>query len=335
MKQFVNLSMLLLIVVIISGCIDVKEQNKDKVEENHEIVDEDYQSPHGRYQFSHNSQVFEIIYFFEEVLEYTSRMEGNSLEQNQEDIYMESVLKPFNEQSLLDITLDNSILLSPSWRIKELKENTIELIENQKRINKWIEEALLKSAELLPGKDTKIYIFPVNPEDWFTIYNMNGVGGVAYSESDFILFIDPSFTEESLKYTVTHEYHHIVNFLHNGEQSINSILDLIIIEGKADSFATILYPEIKVSWIEPLAEKEEVAILDELYKNINSSNLDNYDKFVEGNYAQGIPMWSNYKIGYQMTQSFIEKNPETSIEEWTKLDAKEIVKGSKYSHLLQ
>ena len=44
--------------------------------------------------------------------------------------------------------------------------------------------------------------------------------------------------------------------------------------------------------------------------------------------------WSNYKIGYQITQSFIENNPELSIPEWTKLDSKEIVKDSAYSNLI-
>jgi uncharacterized protein YjaZ len=314
MNRFVNLSSLLLFLIFISGCTDVKEDNNTKV---------------NSYQFSYEGQNFEIIPFYEEVLEYTSRMKGNILELDQEAIYMESVLEPFNEKSSLDITLDNSLFLSPSLRIEQLEENTNRLLENQEKINLWIEEAILESVELLPSKDTKIHIFPANPEDWFFI-EANGVGGAAFSDNGFILFIDPTFSEDALKFTVAHEYHHIVT-----EQNLNNILDYIIIEGKADSFASIVYPEISSPWATPLSEDEEANVLEILRKNINSADMNAYYKFQGGNPAQGIPMWSNYKIGYQIMKSFSENNPDISIEEWTNLDAKEIVKRSKYNGLLQ
>ena len=66
--------------------------------------------------------------------------------------------------------------------------------------------------------------------------------------------------------------------------------------------------------------------------SINGESMDFiiYDKLVNGNSRKDIPRFSNYKIGYQITESFIENNPDSSIIEWTKLDANKIIRGSKY-----
>ncbi|MDI2589166.1 DUF2268 domain-containing putative Zn-dependent protease [Psychrobacillus sp. NEAU-3TGS] len=76
-------------------------------------------------------------------------------------------------------------------------------------------------------------------------------------------------------------------------------------------------------------------MLEELSLNGQSMNFVIYDKLAYGNSRKDIPSFSNYKIGYQITESFIENNPDISILEWTKKGAKEIVSGSKYSDLLQ
>ncbi|GGA15515.1 DUF2268 domain-containing putative Zn-dependent protease [Psychrobacillus lasiicapitis] len=80
---------------------------------------------------------------------------------------------------------------------------------------------------------------------------------------------------------------------------------------------------------------EEANVLEELSLNGQSMNFVIYDKLVYGNPRKDIPSFSNYKIGYQITENFIENNPDISTLEWTKKSAKEIVMGSKYSDLLQ
>jgi len=99
---------------------------------------------------------------------------------------------------------------------------------------------------------------------------------------------------------------------------------------QAGSFASILYPETKVIWKEPLSNDEEVKVLEALSINGESMDFIIYDKLVNGNSRKDIPRFSNYKIGYQITESFIENNPDSSIIEWTKLDANKIIGGSKY-----
>ncbi|ALX48455.1 DUF2268 domain-containing protein [Lentibacillus amyloliquefaciens] len=320
MKRIITLSILL---IVCAGCFGGNEQTQEEDKENG--------PSYTTYQFSHDGQDFKIIPFYDEVLEYIDSMEKNT-ELDNNEVYTKEVFDPFKETSSLDyITLGN--YLSPTSDIEQLEKNTNKLVENQDKINEQIKEAVSESAELLSGADTTFYVFPVNPEDWFTIDNLEGVGGVTYLENDILLSIDPSYSEETLKYTVAHEYHHTVNFFHNGEQSVYSVLDSVITEGKADSFASIIYPDINVSWTEPLSEDAEAVVLEELSTHAESTDQNIFNDFSRGNPAKDIPRWSNYKIGYQITESFIENNPDTIITDWTKLDAKEVVEGSGYSEL--
>ncbi|MDI2589167.1 DUF2268 domain-containing putative Zn-dependent protease [Psychrobacillus sp. NEAU-3TGS] len=246
MRRLKKLAILLLFVLFIWGCTEVKQQDEEIEEEAHEIMEDDNSSAETTYRFSYKGQEFKIISFFDETLEYARTISENT-ELDKKAIYTEYVLEPFKEQSSInDITLGDP--LSPSWEIEHLEKKTSELLENQEQINKWIEAAISESAELLPGKDTNIYIFPVNPEEWHLINTGGGMSGMTFSESDLLLMIDPSVSEETVKYIVAHEYHHTVNILHNSVPIEYNILDLTIQEGKADYFASIVYPETKVIW---------------------------------------------------------------------------------------
>lgn len=324
-------------VILISGCEDVKEQNKGIQEEDHEIVDDDHTPIETTYLFSYKGQEFKIVSFFDEVLEY-ARIISENPELDKITIYTEQVLEPFKEKSslhYLQLGVTESDPLRPTSQAEQLRKNTNELLNNQEQINQWIEEAILESSELLTsGEDTSIYLFPVNPENTFTTFILNGVTGYAYFGNNILLMIDPTASKEVIKYTVAHEYHHTVNMTLNGEKSINSILDSIITEGKADYFATILYPDINPPWIEPLPEDVEARVLEELSLNAESIDHQIYKRFLYGYPAKDLPRWSNYKIGYQITESFIGNTPESSILEWTKADAEEIVNKSKYKDVI-
>ena len=70
MRRLINFSFLLLFVIFISGCTDVKGQNKGIQEEKQEIVDDDNTPIETTYHFSYKGQEFKIISFFGEMLEY-------------------------------------------------------------------------------------------------------------------------------------------------------------------------------------------------------------------------------------------------------------------------
>ncbi|QUW23038.1 hypothetical protein JSQ81_05560 [Sporosarcina sp. Marseille-Q4063] len=324
MKQIIKLLIILLSVIFTLACSNDTIQIKGGI---------DQVSVQSTYNFSYNGQEIEIIYFFEEMLNYTKLKSENPTLDN-EDTFTKAVLMPFQDKSSIDYyNLED--FLKPTNKLNQLEENTNELLENAKKISRWIEEAIVESIEILPGGDTTFYVFPIIPDDWFAIMNMKGVSGASFFGNKVILMLDPSFEEEMLKYAVAHEYNHTVHMSHNGTQGISTILDRIITEGKADNFAKTLYPAMTVPWTVQLSENEETAILEKLNKIHDSTNYEDYDDFLYDNSTIAIPMWADYKIGYKITESFINKNPNTPIPEWTKMDAKELVKKSDYSNLLE
>ncbi len=323
MKFIIKILIILLLITTTSACA---EQTKEEVKQSPEQTK-------TTYHFSHNGRDFEIYYFFDEVLSYTKLMNEDPKLDNKE-IFRHTVLEPFmKESAIYHQNLGN--FFSPTTKIVKLKENTNELLKKQDKISQWIKKSIEKSTELLPGRDTTFYVFPVNPDDWFTVYKMEGIGGAAFFGNKILLMLDPAFEEEMLKYTVAHEYNHTVHMSHNGTKSMSTILDGVITEGKADNFAKILYPTMKVPWIESLTEDEENAVLEELTKIDDSAYFNGYNDFLYGKSSNNIPQWANYKIGYQVTKSFIEHNPDISIPEWTKMDATQIVKNSDYKMLVE
>ncbi|WP_342601223.1 DUF2268 domain-containing putative Zn-dependent protease [Psychrobacillus sp. FSL H8-0483] len=321
MKRIVGL--VIFVSVLFASCSDDIVQ--DKEEENNLPSQKEV-------SFSYEGKNFKIIPFYEEVLEYTDYVKKNPSESNP-GAYVEKVLKPLKEKSSLDLPLEYPF--TASTEVEQFEKNTVQLLQKQEQINELIQEALIKSAEQLPGGDKNIYIMPLRPEDNFAISKMEGVNGVTYNDKDIFIQIDTSISEDKLKYLVAHEYHHAINILANGERAFYTVLDMILSEGKADSFAHIVYPEISAPWTEPLSEESTAIVLEELRKNADSTSVKIYKDFFHGNSAKGIPLWSDYKIGYEITQSYIENNPDTSISKWTRLSSKELLQNSEYNNLLK
>lgn len=321
MKRIVCL--VIFVSVLLASCSSDKGQDKKeekKLPSQNEV------------SFSFEGKNFKIISFYEEVLEYTDYVKKNPSESNP-GAYVKKVLKPLKEKSSLDLPLEYPF--TASTEVEQFERNTVQLLQKQDQINELIQEALIKSAEHLPGGDKNIYIMPLRPEDNFVINKMEGVSGVTYNDKDIFIQIGTSFSENMLKYVVAHEYHHAINILANGEMALYTVLDRILFEGKADSFARIVYPDISSPWREPLSEESTAIVLEELRKNANSTSIKIYKNFFNGNSAKGIPLWSDYKVGYQITQSYIENNPDTSISKWTRLSAKDLLQNSEYNNLLK
>src|SRR5699024_12417676 len=124
--------------------------------------------------------------------------------------------------------------------VDELKDNTTEMSENLDNINKTIKKALINSAKELPGHDLKLFIMPMNPDDYFPIYNMKGISGVASNTGNVIVIkIDPSFSESLLVYTVAHVYNHKKE-LEDDSYFTETMLDMMLMEGLSDTFGKLM-----------------------------------------------------------------------------------------------
>ncbi|WP_142354040.1 DUF2268 domain-containing protein [Fredinandcohnia onubensis] len=278
------------------------------------------------------NQEFRIIPFYSQILDYIESVSETEQHEKMEEHYYQKVVEPFQLDTL---GKGEGYWLKDHWAfatpkdIKTLEEFVYSLINNQDEINKTIEQALIKSSNTLPGENKTVYLFPPNPDDMYDINLMGGTAGLSVKDV-IIIQIDPSsFNLDLLEYSVAHEYHHTIYMEGENVNWKNTLLDSIIHEGKADTFAKSLYPDINIPWIEPLSaqtEKEVWKNLEDDLWSIDSLIINDYF----GNPNKGIPHWTNYKIGYQIVNSFLEKNPTTPVRDWTLLSAEEILSNSKY-----
>jgi uncharacterized protein YjaZ len=295
--------------------------------------------------FTHNEQTFEIIPLYEESISYIKALKANPSLDSKET-YIENVVKPMqkiyagkmyfpNKEDIL-----SNIQYTSSTYLTQLKENAIFLLENQDKINELIKEALISSSDSLPGKDKRVIVMPQNyPNGTYYIKANDGLQGYGDSKHLITLQIGPSIIENSVKNLVAHEYFHTMEMEYDsnwGEQHM--ILDRVIGEGKADSFANILYPYKDKQKRKPFSDDELKTVADLLKLHINASPTSQYylyEDFKIGHRGKGIPRESNYKLGYLITESYLKNNPDVSLEEWTKLSGKEVVLGSDYSYILE
>ena len=321
MNSFIKMVFTFIVaLVVITGC----SSEEDKIPSQSTI------------EFEQNGQGFKVIPLYEEFLDYAIEAAEDSSKNNKGEFYSK-VTQPFlnsasEENAILSGGLDYSQYFYPPGNAQALKENTNELLMQQNEINKLIKESLVKAATKLPGGKKTIFVRPINPQVSI-IKQMNGVAAITLSNNAIVIMLDPSFEKEMLKYVVAHEYHHSIFFEDN--ENDYSLLNGIIFEGKAESFASRLYPDISVPWSEPLSSEEEKVVLEEVKSNVDSRSADIYSKFQNGNVNKDIPRWSNYKIGFKITESYITNHPELSIRNWTMKSGEEIVRGSDYGEILK
>lgn len=278
------------------------------------------------------NQEFKIIPFYTQVLDYIESVSEIEQHEKMEEHYYQKVVEPFQLDTL---GKGEGFWIKDHWafatpkNIKTLEEFVYSLINNQDEINKIIEQALIKSSNTLPGENKTVYLFPPNPDDMYGINLMGGIAGITINQDAILIQIDPSsFKEDFLEYSVAHEYHHTI-YMESKVVGYN-LLDSIILEGKADTFANSLYPDINIPWIEPLSAQTEKEVWEDLEDDLWSIDSLIYYDYHNGNPSKGIPTWTNYKIGYQIMNSFLENNPSVSVHDWTLLSAKEILLNSKY-----
>jgi uncharacterized protein YjaZ len=195
-----------------------------------------------------------------------------------------------------------------------------------------VTNALKKSNTFIEGVDTLVFIFPCNPDDSFTRDQMKGVRGVSgLSCGTAILSVNPLAPgwQETLSYTTAHEFHHVTWGIRHRHKFSGNVLEVLILEGRADSFANIVYPGLSIPWISSLSKEAER----EVWRDTVKDNLDNPDLDFAKNLTQD-EFWSGYAIGFHIVQAYIANKPKVSVEEWTGLTAEELFLDSGYEDWL-
>lgn len=226
-------------------------------------------------------------------------------------------------------SLKSFFLLQSTINEQDLLDRTNELAKRHDEIKEIITNSYIASHKVLPKKNSTIFIAPSNPEFWSMIDPLEGVGGAAFKDS--ILFnLNPDFNQDVLAYTVAHEYHHLVLNDTPELSSIDTSLDSVIFEGKADAFADRIIKDVKPPWDKPIDEaaKKHVARL------IGNGEAD-YQEITMGNTEKDIPLWSRYSLGRDILTHHLKANPDLAVKAWTYEENDDILKGYKYQDLLK
>ncbi len=219
---------------------------------------------------------------------------------------------------------------SPITDLETLSEE-VEILSGS-GVEAIVKEALVKISGNLHGPDTEIYLLAIDPKyKQYTPKNlMIGVMAHTFGSGKILLLIDPTITgwEKILPKVIAHEYYHSVWTSRNFKTKNFSVLEYLIFEGCADSYANLLYPDIKTPWTNLFGTEKEKSVWYEMKGFLKSRDAQVMGRMVGGD--KNIPLGSVYTIGFRIMPEFIKNNPGITMPEWTDKTAEDILAGSKY-----
>lgn len=321
---------------LLSGCSDDSAHNP-KPEEQTVKTDEAAASgkQNSKQELSilnAGNQQFSIFSYYDAFDEYVTlaKEKPGALE----DAYAKTIFQPFRHNAFGDESVLEYIdlwIFDPPQDIIPLQSALEALSDKEAVFQSAIEKSLSKSAELLPGGNKTVHVFPANPS-----FNqaMTHARGVALNNEAMILFVHAALDAEELEQTVAHEYFHLIDMEKGTFESStgdSTLLEATMMEGKAVAFSLLSYPNTDVSWLSNDDGKITEQVRNLFMEQKESAELQVWEDFLNGNPAKGIPPFANYIIGHEIMQSFLRNHPDMDISDWLKMTAEEILHGSDYS----
>ena len=246
-------------------------------------------------------------------------------------LYKEHVVDPYWRQCAAGTRYESlaaGAVASPIEDLEALLE-AVDLIRGSD-IERRVEEGFTSAARLLPGGPTTVCLFAADPQDTFVRDVMNGVSGFSPGAGRIWLFAhSESAWRDEIASALAHEYHHSVSLESDGEDPpAIDLLESILLEGRADSFALLLYPEKSFPWIEALTPAEEQDLWRRMEPQLGTTDEAIHSEFLFG--GQEIPRWGGYTIGFRIVQAYLRGHPDVPVERWTRLGAHALLEQSGY-----
>ncbi|WP_226683247.1 DUF2268 domain-containing protein [Sutcliffiella horikoshii] len=275
--------------------------------------------------YTTNGQTFEIIPYHQPYIDFMEELEATK--GDREELFSTHVVKPFSKEIYgYEYSSRDDPFYAPPVNTDILRQMIVQLDDQYEEISRFIKEGLEDSTALLTGSEkVRIYLQPHSPD--FNYLEMGGVVAFAADKDVMVLQIDPrKYTEKSIKQTIAHEFHHVVTMeVSDWSYRKQHLLDRVIMEGKADTFGKLVYPDYDVAWIEPLSPEATEKVWSFIEENKGSYEMEDVTVLHMGQPSSGIPKWSNYRIGYRIMEDFLMENPELTLGEWTEMRADEIL----------
>lgn len=246
--------------------------------------------------------------------------------------------------------LYNKYVVTPYWRDflegSEFRENVQHMIAKpihdidalihsirefeKSNFEDLIHNILKRLTNFLPNPDTEIRLFAMEPELTSLAKLVFGIIGCVIGTGKMLIKIDPFGNWRSmLDYSIAHEYHHNtwVDLVYDESDEYN-LLDALVYEGRADSFANLMYPGRDIPWTKAISPDQEKMLWESAQQDLEDTTWDTESRYLFG--GSNIPRWTGYTIGFHIVQSFLKNNPDVDIMEWTVCNSREILENSGY-----
>lgn len=185
-----------------------------------------------------------------------------------------------------------------------------------------IQQEFIKISQALPIYDDDpitVAIYPIDDDDSIVKERQNGVVGACVF-GNIIMHVNPFAQDyiEWIPYVFAHEYHHAVwghnwHVLKGGLKG--SLLEHLINEGEADTFAKHMYPHLNPSWVSNVSKEEQRKAWAKIKPVLDSTDRNVHAQYVFGSEALDLPWCIGYYFGYTFINSFLDHNPEISLND--------------------
>ena len=198
-------------------------------------------------------------------------------------------------------------------------------------IEEVITEVFQACVRRLSGPDTRVGIAPIDLNNRIVRDQMGGVLGWAPDAGRIVLLLIPGAVPDWLewvRYTVAHEHHHSVWRHQHPDAGDLSLLEYLVFEGRADSFARLIVPGFRPPWVDALSLDEEVRAWEMMRPHLDDRDRERIFPLLFG--GPDTPQWGGYTIGYRIVQRFLRRHPDLPVQVWTSLPAGELLEQSGY-----
>ncbi|MCH7323355.1 DUF2268 domain-containing protein [Solibacillus sp. MA9] len=314
MKYYLKTSapfILLLILLMLTSCTQTEEKEKEQNTDDSDMI----------YTFENpqTQQKFKIVHATPLVKQYIEKVKENPKNSNLV-LYKEEIIQPVYKDCFENgefIYMAKNLLHSVPENFTELESISQKIEDRKIIINALIQEALLKSAELLPShKDVAVCVFPTT--DFNAPFVTVGAGKIIIPYNKYV-------DDDYIKVGVAHEYHHSFwaeKYLGNNSLSV---LDNLIFEGKAVMFEKTVFPYLDYSPVDLTFNKE---LWSKIEPDLNKKDLNRSREILFG--GNDLPLLYGYNEGYKMIKSYLDLHPNQTPEDWTALSSQEIIEKGKY-----
>ncbi len=199
-----------------------------------------------------------------------------------------------------------------------------------------VEQAYGRIAAALPTAlpDKAVCILALNPARRHVLERQNGVTGSCVGDN-ILLEIHPGGEnwQRWVPYVLAHEYNHTVagytHFYLKG-RTCASLLDSMIFEGLADTFANSLFPGLDPTWTRALTSRQETEQWKIMQPYLDSPDPEHYLRFIFGRGTSGAPAFTGYTIGFRIVQAYLRAHPTACMPDLVMMDSCELLAESGY-----